>query len=119
MILFESHSRAHVAEPRPTNPILHSDPRLSFLRHTVLNTQCEAQFPNANEVIFERTPNRHLAFAAGPHRCVGSHLARLEMKIVHEHMHRRVPNYRLEPGAEINRHASSVAGLDVVPLVWD
>jgi cytochrome P450 len=90
-----------------------------MLINSVAAGRDEAQFPNANEVIFERSPNRHLAFAAGPHRCVGSHLARLEMKVVHEHMHRRVPNYRLADGADIHRHASSVAGLDVVPLVWE
>jgi cytochrome P450 len=96
---------------------MHQGDRL--LINSVSAGRDEAQFPHAEEVDFERTPNRHLAFAAGPHRCVGSHLARLELQIVHEHIHARIPNYRVKPGAEIHRHASSVAGVDELPLVWN
>ena len=78
-----------------------------------------AQFPDPDTVVLDRTPNRHLAFAAGPHRCVGSHLARLELTIVLERMHARIPTYRLEDDADVQRHASSVAGLGRLPLVWD
>ena len=78
-----------------------------------------AQFPNPDDVQLDRMPNRHLAFAAGPHRCAGSHLARRELRIVYEHIHDRIPTYRLAEGAHIHRHASSVAGIDHLPLVWD
>ena len=77
------------------------------------------QFPNPHKVIFDREPNRHIAFAVGPHRCVGSHLARLEMRIAHEQVHSRIPTYRLKPGATPRRHVSSVMGIDALPLVWD
>jgi cytochrome P450 len=79
----------------------------------------EDQFPAPDEVLLDRPSNRHLAFGVGPHRCVGSHLARLELRVVHECMHERVPGYRLREGAVVTRHASSVAGVDRVPLVWD
>jgi len=39
------------------------------------------EFPDADKVIIDRTENRHLAFGAGPHRCLGSHLARQELLI--------------------------------------
>jgi cytochrome P450 len=77
------------------------------------------EFPNPDVVDFERTPNRHIAFGAGPHRCVGSHLARLELKIAYEEMFRRIPDFRLAPGGEVKRHGSSVQGIDHLPLVWD
>ena len=41
----------------------------------------EAVFDQPDEVIFERTPNRQLAFGGGPHRCLGSHLARMELRL--------------------------------------
>jgi cytochrome P450 len=89
------------------------------LVNTVAADRDPAQFPAASEVVLDRSPNRHIAFGVGPHRCVGSHLARLELQVVHEHMHRRIPTYRLADGAEVHRYASSVAGLDTLPIVWD
>lgn len=71
-----------------------------------------------NTVDFDRPPRGNLAFGAGPHRCVGSHLARLEMRVVHEHMHRRIPDYRLKPGHRVSLHGGNVAGVDALPLVW-
>ncbi|MEZ5169259.1 MAG: cytochrome P450 [Acidimicrobiia bacterium] len=50
---------------------------------------------------FERQPNRHLAFGSGPHRCLGSHLARLELRVALEEFHRRIPDYELEAGTEL------------------
>lgn len=76
-----------------------------------------AQFPDPLVIDFDREPNRHLAFAAGPHRCVGSHLARLEMRIAMEEWHRQVPEYRLAPDAEVVFHGGGVAGPDTMPLV--
>jgi cytochrome P450 len=77
------------------------------------------QFPDADQVRLDRTPNRHMTFGMGPHRCVGSHLARLELRIVLEEFHQRIPGYRLAEGAEIHRHLNQVAGIDALPLVWD
>lgn len=78
------------------------------------------QFPDADQVIFERHPNRHLAFGAGPHRCVGSHLARLEMRVLFEQMHSRIPSYRLKEGTVATRHLTATAGIEKpLHLVWD
>jgi cytochrome P450 len=43
---------------------------------------------------------RHFAFGGGAHRCLGSHLARMELKLVLEEWHRRIPSYELAAGAE-------------------
>ena len=54
-------------------------------------------FPDPTRVDFERPSNRHIAFASGFHRCLGSHLARLELRVALETLHRRIPDYRLDP----------------------
>ena len=57
----------------------------------------ETVFEDADEFHLERRDGRHVAFGIGPHRCVGSHLARLEMRIAIEEFLRRVPDFRLAP----------------------
>jgi cytochrome P450 len=53
------------------------------------------EFDDATDAIFDRSANRHLAFGGGPHRCLGSHLARLELRVAIEEFHRRIPQYTL------------------------
>jgi len=77
------------------------------------------QFPDPDTFIPDRKPNRHLAFGAGPHRCVGSHLARLELKIALEEWHKRLPDYRIPEGTEFSEYVGAVAGLRALPLEWD
>ena len=77
------------------------------------------EFPGAADVDLRREANRHLGFGAGPHRCLGSHLARAELAIALEEWHRRIPDYRVAPGAVLRQHVGGVAGLDGLPLVWD
>ncbi len=54
-----------------------------------------AQFPDPDRFDVERSPNRHLAFAAGPHQCVGMSLARLEGTIAIAGFLARFPRYEL------------------------
>jgi cytochrome P450 len=76
-------------------------------------------FEDADQVILDRAPNNHIAFGAGPHRCVGSHLARRELRVAFEEWHKRIPNYRLAEGAEIKEYGGAELGIVSVPLVWD
>jgi hypothetical protein len=55
--------------------------------------------PEPYEVNFQRGDNPHVSFGVGVHRCLGSHLARLEMRIVYEEWHRRIPDYRIADGS--------------------
>lgn len=55
-------------------------------------------FDRPHDVDFHRAENPHISFGMGPHRCLGSHLARLELRIVYEEWHRRIPHYRVKPG---------------------
>jgi cytochrome P450 len=55
---------------------------------------------SAGELRFDRKVNPHYAFAGGVHRCLGSYLARQELRIVLAEWHRRIPDYRQKPGHE-------------------
>ena len=78
----------------------------------------ETEFVDADRVVIDRASNRHIAFGAGPHRCLGSHLARQELRIGLTAWHARIPDYRLADGATIAEHGGQV-GLANLPLVWD
>jgi cytochrome P450 len=71
----------------------------------------------ANQVDFRRAPNRHIAFGVGAHRCLGSHLARLELQISLREWLRQIPHYRLADGVVPRKHLSAVRGVDELPLV--
>jgi cytochrome P450 len=77
------------------------------------------QFPDPDTFVPDRKPNRHMAFGAGPHRCVGSHLARLELRIALEEWHKRIPEYRIPEGTVFKEYVGSVAGIEALPLEWD
>ena len=86
---------------------------------TVAPNRDPRQISDASKFVLDRPQNRHLTFGAGPHRCLGSHLARVELAVAIEEWHTRIPDYRIEPGAEITQHVAGVAGLDRLPLIWD
>jgi cytochrome P450 len=75
-----------------------------------------AEFPDPNRIEFARSPNRHLAFGLGPHRCLGIHLARRELRIGLQVFHRRLPDYRLDPDRRAVAFAG-MKGLASLPLV--
>ena len=77
----------------------------------------ESVFSNPDEVIFDRHPNPHLGFVVGPHRCLGMHLARRELRIAMQEIHRRMPNYALKPGEEPVIYGGGVKGVAYLPLV--
>jgi cytochrome P450 len=58
----------------------------------------DAEFDDPDTVAFARNPNRHVAFGGGVHRCLGSHLARQELRVALREWHRRIPDYRLPEG---------------------
>jgi cytochrome P450 len=74
------------------------------------------EFPHPNQLDFARSPNRHLAFGLGPHRCLGIHLARRELRIGLQVFHRRLPDYRLDPTRRAVAFAG-MKGLASLPLV--
>ena len=74
-------------------------------------------FDRADEVLLDRQENRHVAFGSGIHRCAGSNLARMELRVALEEWLARVPDFRLADGAEVLWAGGQVRGprrLDVV-----
>ncbi len=77
----------------------------------------EREFTDALSVELDRAGNRHVAFGAGPHRCLGSHLARLELRVALEELHRRLPDYRVADGAELT-YSPGIRQVDRLPIVF-
>jgi cytochrome P450 len=72
----------------------------------------------ARQVVIERDAVPHYAFGAGPHRCLGSHLARQELNIFLEEWCRRVADYELADDEPISEHRGSVHGISSLALRW-
>ena len=75
-------------------------------------------FPNPTEVNFHRPKKIILAFTVGVHSCMGAHLARLEIKIALKEWLKRIPDFKVKPGAETIYRPGGVIGPESVPLVW-
>ena len=79
----------------------------------------ESRHPDPYAVNFHRGDNPHASFGIGVHRCLGSHLARMEMRLVYEEWHKRIPDYDLAPGAVPRvRWPRGTIGLEALPLVF-
>jgi cytochrome P450 len=76
-----------------------------------------AEFENPREVRFDRPSNRHFTLAGGPHRCLGSHLARRELRIALGEILRRLPPFGLKPGSDRTAYPGLIAA-PRVPVVW-
>jgi cytochrome P450 len=74
--------------------------------------------PDADVVRLDRDENRHIAFGVGIHRCLGSHLARMELAIALREWHARIPHYRLAPDFEptFNTSIRSLVSLPLLPV---
>jgi cytochrome P450 len=77
----------------------------------------EAEMPDSFDVRFDRAVNRHLAFGGGLHRCLGSHLARLELRVAMQQWHARIPDYAVKPGHEL-MYTPSIRSLQTFPMVF-
>jgi cytochrome P450 len=75
-------------------------------------------FPDPTKVDFHRPRKIILAFTVGVHSCMGAHLARLEIKVALQEWLRRIPDFKLKPGTNIEYRPGGVIGPERVPLVW-
>ena len=75
-----------------------------------------AQFDRAGEVVIDRAVNRHAAFGLGIHRCVGSHLARMELRVALEVWLQRIPEFALEDPSAVTWATGQIRGPRTLPL---
>jgi cytochrome P450 len=79
----------------------------------------EQEFERPDEVVLDRTPNHHLAFGAGPHRCIGSHLARVMFEVMVKAVLDRIPDYRVDlDGVHEYLGNPSMTGLGKLPVTF-
>jgi cytochrome P450 len=76
------------------------------------------RFDRADEYVADRARAQHLAFAAGPHICLGLHLARHELTVAVREWHRQIPDYRLAAGPPITERGGGVLSLSELRLEW-
>jgi cytochrome P450 len=75
-----------------------------------------AQFDRAGEVVIDREVNRHAAFGLGIHRCLGSHLARMELRVALEVWLERIPTFTLADPAKVTWSSGQIRGPRTLPL---
>jgi cytochrome P450 len=97
-------------------PIKRDD--LVVIMHSAANRD-PAEFPDPDKFDLARKPNRHMAFGVGPHRCIGSHLARLELAIALDEWHKRIPDYTISPNIDLGQRVDwVVTRMERLPLSW-
>lgn len=78
----------------------------------------EAQFSNPREFDPARPANRHFTFIGGVHACLGAHLARRELRVLLDEFLRRIPKFRVKPGADTTV-TPGLLSIRNLPIVWD
>lgn len=73
-------------------------------------------FSNAGDLHIDRTPNHHVSFGMGVHRCLGSHLARQELRLALEELHKRIPDYELVEGDPPRMTGTQVRSCTYLPI---
>jgi cytochrome P450 len=77
----------------------------------------DGDLPDADDVRFDRDINKHSAFGAGVHRCLGSHLARQELRVALREWHRRIPEYSVSEGHTLV-YTPAIRSIDHFPRVF-
>jgi cytochrome P450 len=79
----------------------------------------DREFTAPEQFDLDREKKTHIAFGAGPHRCLGSHLARIELQIIYEQMLARLPAFRLDDSRPVKFHGGNIIAIDSLPIRWD
>ncbi len=77
----------------------------------------EGAFADPDRVVIDREVNRHVAFGAGIHRCAGSNLARMELRVALEEWLSRYPKFHLNPSTPVIWAGGQVRGPRSIPVV--
>jgi cytochrome P450 len=96
-------------------PIKRSD--VVFANFAAANRDAR-EFTDSDECVIDRAPNRHLAFGGGHHRCVGSNLARMELRVTIEQILARMPDYAIRAGAAAQYRHGVIPGYASIPVTF-
>ncbi len=77
----------------------------------------ERAWDRPDEIDFDREGNHHISFGGGVHRCLGSHLARMELRVALEEWHQAVPDYDIAPGVDL-LYSQGLRAIENLELVW-
>jgi len=118
--------------PVPTRTIVHEEVQVGELTlpkgervhfPLAVANRDPAYYENPDEIQLDRFAQPgakpHMAFGMGPHRCVGVHLARLELRIAFQELRRRLPSFQLDDGSESREHLGLAWGVDNVHLRFE
>ncbi len=76
------------------------------------------KFSDPSTFDLDRKDRAHIVFGAGVHRCLGAHLARIELQTLYEEMLSRLPTFRLDPAKPVRFHGGNVWGPEELHLLW-
>jgi cytochrome P450 len=77
------------------------------------------EFPEPGRFDLTRENQNHLIFGAGPHRCLGSHLARIELQALYRVVLEHLPEFRMDPDKRPVFHPGNVLSVSSLPIRWD
>lgn len=78
----------------------------------------DRKFPDPLRVDFDRKDGAHLTFGVGIHRCLGSNIARAQLRILLEEWLKRIPEFTVAPGEEVKFQSGRANSVTYLPLVW-
>ncbi len=79
----------------------------------------EREFPDGETFVPDRSPNRHLTFGGHIHKCMGAHIARLELRVLLEEFLRRIPDFEIEDESKVRWNPGQVQGYVSVPIKFN
>jgi cytochrome P450 len=112
-----THGRTVVEDTELGGCLLRKDDRLIISEVSACHD--EDTFPDADQFVMDRFPNRHVAFGMGLHRCAGSHIARLMFKEMITQVLERMPDYQIvESGLQEYPNWAILGGWSTVPITF-
>jgi hypothetical protein len=83
----------------------------TVLLHWLAANHDPAEFEDPEELMLDRHPNRHFTFGVGIHRCLGSNVARQELRILLEEVLDRIGDWELDPDRPAVRYQGVTRGV--------
>ncbi len=110
-------ARTVLAETEVAGVHLHPGERVQMLFRSANHDEAVFEEPESFQV--DRGDDNHIAFGYGVHKCIGQHLARLEIQVAFEELLRRIPDFRVEGDPQPHMRGGISWGLSELEISWD